>query len=132
LATPYDQYNNLTLEEKKYIRLHPHHALAIKESKEEAFSQTKKKFGFNGRNDESDAFRHCYWSAILSRELGYYNARTFTSAHESSPQNIYHEKMMDLSNNYVGLIIGRSGGSNNILSQRCTMALKKNRLKTIK
>jgi hypothetical protein len=39
---------------------------------------------------------------------------------------------MDLSNNYVGLIIGRSGGSNNILSQRCLMALKKNRLKKIK
>ena len=49
----YDQYNNLTPEEKKDIRLNPPHVLFIKESKEKAFSETKKKFGFNTRNDES-------------------------------------------------------------------------------
>ena len=127
----YDQYQNLTLKEKQYIRMNPHHAYAIKESKGIAFSETKKRFGFNGRDDKSDAFRHCFWSAILSRELGYQNALKFTTAHESSPKNEELAKEMDLHNNSVGLLIGSTGGTNELLSQRCAEALRTHKLKTL-
>ena len=108
-VTVYDQYKHLTLEEQRYIKSHPQHAWSIKESKEIAFEETKKRFGMNGKNDRSDAFRHCFWSAILSRDLGYDAALKFTNAHESDPRNPADEKAMDLHNNAVGLSIGRFG-----------------------
>lgn len=128
----YEQYNNLTIKEKDYIRDFPHHAFSIKESKEKAFEETKKRFGFNGRNDKSDAFRHCFWSAILSRELGYDNAKRFTNAHESSSKNIPAEKVMDLHNNSIGLVISKTGGKDISLSSRCKSALDSGKLITIK
>lgn len=128
----YDQYKNLTLQEQQYVRTHPHHALVIKESKEIAFAETKKRFGHNGRNDKSDAFRHCFWSAILARELGYSNALQFTNAHESDPRNPPQEKAMDLHNNSIGLSIGRMRGDDNHLANRCMAALLSGQLKFIK
>lgn len=55
-----------------------------------------------------DAFRHCYWSALLSREIGYIDALLFTNAHENYDENPPEEKRMDLYNNRIGLEIGRS------------------------
>ena len=128
----YDQYINLTPQEQQYIRSNPHHSFAIKASKEAAFAETKKQFGLNGRNDRSDAFRHCFWSAMLTRDLGYQNALRFTNAHESDPRNPPQEKAMDLHNNSVGLSIGKTGGSNTQLSGRCMAALLNGQLKVIK
>ncbi|MBD8512091.1 hypothetical protein L6J37_04400 [Photobacterium sp. WH77] len=78
----------------------------------------------NGRNDASDAFRHCFWSALMARDLGYMNAQRFTNAHESSPDNPFMEKKMDLHNNDVGLRIGARGGSDSSLSNACMAALQ--------
>lgn len=103
----YDQWTHLRDGEKKYLLKHPDHALTIKSSKDRAFNETKKRFGTNGHNDASDAFRHCFWSAMLSRDLGYYNAKEFTTAHEDWPGNPPGEQRMDLHNNGVGLQIGR-------------------------
>jgi len=128
----YDQYKNLTQQEQQYIRSNPHHAFAIKESKEVAFTETRKRFGLNGRNDRSDAFRHCFWSAMLARDLGYQNALRFTNAHESDPRNPPQEKAMDLHNNSVGLSIGKTGGNNTQLSGRCMATLLNGKLKVIK
>ena len=124
----YDQFNQLTPQEQSYILSHPHHASTIKESKESAFKETAMRFGFNGKNDRSDAFRHCFWSALLARDLGYSNALQFTTAHESSPTNPKDEKEMDLHNNGVGLEIGRNGGSTALLSQRSMDALTAGKL----
>lgn len=127
----YDQFKQLTPAEQKYIKSHPHHAFAIKSSKEIAFKETKKYFGLNGRNDKSDAFRHCFWSVLLARDIGYLGALQFTTAHESSSLNPKDEKEMDLHNNAVGLSIGRAGSSNQILSQRCMAALMAGQLKVL-
>jgi hypothetical protein len=123
----------LTPQEQHYILTHPHHAFAIKSSKDKAFEETKKRFGFNGRNDRSDAFRHCFWSAVLVGEIGYLDALQFTTAHESSPLNSKDEKDMDLHNNAAGLLIGRTGGSQSdeALSQRCMAALLSGQLKVL-
>jgi len=42
MTTPYEQYENLTKQEKEYVLKNPGHILTIKESKETAFSETKK------------------------------------------------------------------------------------------
>lgn len=133
MVTPslYGQINQLTPAEKLYILRHPQDALTIKEAKEMAIAETKCRFGRNGHNDASDAFRHCYWSALLARDLGRTAALEFTTAHESSPANDPAEKAMDLYNNGVGLDIGRSGGTNQNLSAKCIAALKAGRLKVI-
>ncbi|MCB2263399.1 MAG: hypothetical protein LGR52_10780 [Candidatus Thiosymbion ectosymbiont of Robbea hypermnestra] len=132
MTSVYDQYKNLTLQEQQYVRSHPHHALSIEKSRDIAFRETKKRFGHIGRNDKSDAFRHCFWSAVLVREIGYQNALQFTNAHESDPKNPPAEKAMDLRNNSIGLSIGRAGGNNTYLSGRCMATLLSSRLKVIK
>ena len=127
----YDQFKQLTPQEQHYIAAHPRNAFAIRSAKELAFEETKKRFGFNGRNDRSDAFRHCFWSAVLARDIGYSGAFQFTTAHESSPLNPKDEKEMDLHNNQVGLSLGRAGGSDQILGQRCMAALLGGQLKIL-
>jgi hypothetical protein len=127
----YDQFEQLTPDEKSYILSHPHHAVAIRESRNLAFMETKRWFGRNGRNDKSDAFRHCFWSALLARELGYENALKFTTAHESSPTNDPAEKAMDLYNNRVGLGIGKDNCTDQQLAAMCLSALRAGRLKVL-
>lgn len=127
----YDQFNKLTPQEQSYIKRHPHHAFSIKEAKELAFKETVKRFGKNGHNDRSDAFRHCFWSALLASEIGYSGALNFTTAHESSPTNDPREKEMDLHNNHVGLNIGRTPSSSQTLSIQCMTALAAGKLKVL-
>ena len=131
MSDMYDQYNNLTRDEKKYLQSNPTHAFKIKEAKDLAYSETKKRFKINGKNDRSDAFRHCFWSAILAREIGYENALKFTTAHESYKGNPKDEKSMDLSNNLVGLRIGKRGGNNEHLSKLCYSAILNSELTII-
>lgn len=114
-----------------YIQKHPLDALTIKKAKEAAFAETTRRFGRNGHNDKSDAFRHCFWSALLARDIGYANALQLTTAHESSFTNDPAEKQMDLFNNSVGLGIGRAQGADSILSIRCMAALDGGRLKIL-
>ena len=128
MASLYEQYQQLTPQEQAYLRNNPHHAMILKDAREAAFAETLRRFRRNGHNDQSDAFRHCFWSAMLARDIGYSDAKRFTSAHESSPKNRLDEKRMDLHNNQVGLDIGRSKGSNAILSARCMSALRAGKL----
>jgi len=87
--------------------------------------------GHNGHKDASDAFRHCYWSALITREIGENEALKFTTMHESSPLNAPIERNMDLHNNRIGIDIGKNGGSDMLIANRCVEALKMGRLTTI-
>lgn len=126
-----DQYNHLTPSEQQFIKAHPLDAIAIQEDTQKAFQETARRFGFNGHNDKSDAFRHCFWSAMLVRDIGYTRALAFTTAHESSPTNAPDEKAMDLHNNGIGLSMGRAGMSDQFLSAQCVGALNSGRLKVL-
>lgn len=121
-------YSQLTESEKNYVKRHPVNAYKIGECKNMAVAETRKRFGHNGRNDKSDAFRHCYWSALLVREIGYQQAIEFTTLHESQPGNDLKEKAMDLHNNRAGADIGRNGGADEMLALKCMEALKQGRL----
>ncbi|MFZ5904485.1 MAG: DUF6973 domain-containing protein [Chloroflexota bacterium] len=59
-------------------------------------------------NDPGDAFRHAYWSALITREYGAEFASEFTTAHEteySDQWDAREQAFMDLHNNEVGIRI---------------------------
>ncbi|MEH6434043.1 DUF6973 domain-containing protein [Massilia sp. DD77] len=128
-ATLYKQFQRLTPQEQSYLRSRPYHAFAIQAARDTAYKETQRRFGRNGHNDRSDAFRHCYWSALLARELGFQDALKFTTAHEAFPANPPAEKTMDIHNNRIGLDIGRVKGTDQALSMRCMAALQAGKLK---
>lgn len=136
----YEQWSNLTPAEKAVIAAMAANPLTatkipfIKLSKDTAFNETVRRFGRNGRNDRTDAFRHCFWSSVLSRDIGYFWAKAFTDAHETNPDNPADEKEMDLHNNSVGLKIGFFyfiPDSDTNLSDKCNKALENGELKIL-
>lgn len=136
----YEQWNDLTPAEKGVLAamgsslLTAPKIILIKQSKDTAFNETKSRFGYNGHNDKSDAFRHCFWSAILSRDIGSWWAKAFTDAHETKAGQPPEEKKMDLHNNSVGLDIGFFyfiPDSNKSLSGQCFKALQDGKLKVL-
>ncbi|MFD5600753.1 DUF6973 domain-containing protein [Leucobacter sp. NPDC058333] len=58
--------------------------------------------GRPGNYDQNDAFRHTYWSAIMTKKFGAEWAEQFTSAHEGYYSNPGPPEAMDLYNNEVG------------------------------
>ena len=56
-------------------------------------------------NGHRDAFRHCYWNAILTKEFGQNWTQQFATAHEALPGNEAAREAMDLYNNEVGRAI---------------------------
>ncbi len=60
-----------------------------------------------GNFDHTDAYRHAYWSALLTAEYGAEFASDFTDAHEGAPGNLPDVEAMDLFNNEVGIRLAR-------------------------
>lgn len=107
-----DYGRELTAEEKRLIRLYPVEAMFIKTNATKATNETIQRFGHNGLNDKSDAFRHAFWNAMNERDCGddqnlHSIAGKFATAHESEvPVALDLEKQMDLHNNSYGLTAG--------------------------
>lgn len=88
--------------------MHPWHIDDIKDNTLKAIRKAIKLFGSGSlHNGTGDAFRHCYWPALLTRDIGKDNAKAYTTAHESRAGNPKNEKDMDLHNNQKGIEIGR-------------------------
>lgn len=118
----YAHITQLNSREWHFIATRPHHAAAIADASRKAISETEKHFRKNLKTDKSDAFRHCFWSAILARDIGFVDALQFTTVHEEKKSNPAREKEMDLHNNKAGLLIGKTGGSDKKLAERCMSA----------
>ncbi len=56
----------------------------------------------NGEDSHTDAFRHGFWSAMLTLEFGEEWARAYATAHERLPNDTPVREAMDLYNNEVG------------------------------
>ena len=121
----------LTPREKAFLILNLDLVSIINQNADNALAETRKRF-LNKRlhNDEGDAFRHCYWSSLLARDIGYTKAKEFLDAHESPCDNPLSEKIMDLTNNEIGLRIGVSlkGHADPVLSNACFSALNSGKL----
>lgn len=126
-------FTNLTPSEKIFLLRHPQLVSVIKNNAEKALLEARKKFpGASLHNGEGDAFRHCFWSALLARDIGASYAKQFTTAHENYSDNPPKERGMDLYNNSVGFSIGLEypKASDGLLSMRCMAALLKGKLMT--
>ncbi|OYQ34518.1 hypothetical protein CHU95_10880 [Niveispirillum lacus] len=55
-----------------------------------------------GNDGHTDAFRHAYWNALMTKRFGSDFAEKFATAHEAVPGNPPGRMSMDLFNNAVG------------------------------
>jgi hypothetical protein len=62
-------------------------------------------------NGIADAFRHCFWNALMAGHLGIETAAIIANRHEEAPGQPIEEKNMDLHNNAHGRGIGAALGT---------------------
>jgi hypothetical protein len=67
----------------------------------------------NGWNDCSDAFRHAYWNALMTKSNGVLSATLFGTAHECVSGQPNLENNMDLHNNSIGREVAMNNNSMN-------------------
>jgi hypothetical protein len=88
--------------EKQLVAKDPRQAYMVYQQKGIAEDSTDRNFPNQDLNDESDAFRHFIWSALLTKELGEQKAKEFLEAHEANPLQPERERQMDQFNNNSG------------------------------
>lgn len=105
---PYDDYRKLTAAEKALVKQYPTAAFIINQfNRPMANNYTVQKFGINGLNDKSDAFRHAFFQAINTVRVGAVITKKFADAHETEvPLQLNKEKQMDTLNNNIGIAYG--------------------------
>lgn len=96
-------YANLTEAEKKLVFSNQGAALIIHKNMERSFAATARNFpGVRAVNNQADAFRHAYFSALNARAVGYDLAFQFGIAHEQTTFIDPLASQMDISNNIYG------------------------------
>jgi len=101
-------YENLTPAEKALVWRNPftawHVRMLAQIAANEAYSRSPEILMEDG---PGDAFRHAYWTALMTRSLGAELAKQFSDAHElGATGNSPEQRKMDLDNNKVGIKIG--------------------------
>jgi hypothetical protein len=119
----YDAYDGLTPAERRFIKEQPPTvSLKLWQSAATAAEEAKKYPG--AHNGKGDAFRHAYWSALMTKHCGVESAKKYGFAHESVPPGDGSqcvlvgsgsartqpraERVMDEHNNSVGRDIGKA------------------------
>lgn len=102
-------YGSLNSAERELVLKHPIQAVKVFNCANKATDATIAYYGTNGWQDNSDAFRHCCWSALMKNAMSESDADVWATAHEAESSGI--DKDMDLFNNAVGRSINVSGKS---------------------
>jgi hypothetical protein len=124
----------LTPSEKLFLIFHPWLIGTIKGDAEKALKEAQVRLPGPGlHNGRGDAFRHCYWAALLARDIGEQDAKEYLDAHEDWADNPPDEKAMDTYNNGQGIAIGKldAKASDPQLAAKCIEALNAGKLKTL-
>lgn len=108
-------YNNLNKAEKELLLQHPLQAIQVFNCANKATDITVEYYGSSGWQDNSDAFRHCIWNALMKKAIGESAAEAWATAHEDEASGI--DKEMDLFNNIVGRGISVSGKSDSQIAE---------------
>jgi hypothetical protein len=108
LLSKFIYYPGLTSSEKDLVAKSPKDAFTVYKQKNIAEKSTARNFPDQGLSDESDAFRHFLWAALLTKELGESRAKEFLDAHEADPDQPAIERQMDMYNNNQGQIATKS------------------------
>lgn len=93
---------------------HPLDAWTANTLADQATAETMKRYPNDPdkfHNDEADAFRHAYWSYLMTKAFGAERAKQFGDGHEISGRDPSGETYMDLYNNQVGRDLAASGGN---------------------
>ncbi len=93
-------FSSLNATERALALKHPIQALKVYQCANKATDATIAYYGINGWQDNSDAFRHCCWSALMKSAMNESDADVWATAHEADSSGI--DKEMDLFNNAVG------------------------------
>jgi len=122
--------------EKYLIKKAPSQAYDIYSARKNAFDKTEEVFTENNEDDQSDAFRHCFWSGSLIKSLGKKTAKQWLNAHESCSKNLKASEM-DYFNNAQGIkialnLIKNKSYTDTKLADECLSLLKNNTLKVLK
>lgn len=85
-------------------------------------------------NGKGDAFRHCYWNALMTIDFGSDRAEEVATNHENYADGPAKEKKMDLANNKTGRAVGnsKSYNTNSKAKNRCKALAKDGKLVTLK
>lgn len=105
---------------------------SAKSAADDALKRAQQKFPAQSLyQGKGDAYRHCYWSARMTREIGESAAQGFGDRHESeTPEGA--DKSMDLRNNATGRSVGKRSRSNDAASKACEYMANNGQLVTIK
>lgn len=105
-----DTWDRMNEQEQRVCRSEPYDCNRARDTQPDAFDWTQRRYGRNAHNDASDAFRHCMWSALMTKRANDGFAKRFGDAHEygdkDQPSN---ESYMDRHNNSWGREAGRNG-----------------------
>lgn len=102
-------YNNLNSAERELVKKHPVQATKVFTAAQSATNYTVSTYGKNGWQDNSDAFRHCLWNALMKKSMDASAAKEWATAHEYESSGL--DKTMDLFNNRIGRSIDVSNKS---------------------
>ena len=129
LYDSYQQYNRLTEAERSFVVNHPFAASDFREVAGKALAEAQRRYPDSIHNGRGDAFRHCYWNALMTREQNATLAEQFASAHETGGGPAM-EGVMDLFNNAVGRSIGSAhpNATDAELANACVRALDSDQL----
>lgn len=83
-------------------------------------------------NGSGDAFRHCYWSALMTIHIGESGAMKIGSNHEVVRNGPAKEKQMDLANNKTGRAIGKAQKTDAKSKNECRVRANQRKLVTLK
>jgi hypothetical protein len=126
-------WEKLNPAERLAIALQPLSVPAASDSATKALAEAKRRFPVTLHNGPGDAFRHCYWAALMTRDIGTLNTLALTDAHEEWDGNPSTEKAMDLHNNRQGIVIGvmNRTASDAQLADLCHEALRAGKLRLL-
>lgn len=136
----YEQFESLTSQEIKLYAAHPVDALKAKSCAEKALKSSKDKYkSYALWQENGDAYRHAYWSALMTKKINRNFAYLAGLAHEGLTKGYNFnkqsdDKKMDIANNYSGRKIGTdyASSSDSKIASKVLSKCKKGGLKRIR
>lgn len=85
-------------------------------------------YGGSLHNGPGDAFRHCYWNALMAIHINPDQAKIVADNHEAVSNGPEEENKMDFFNNDIGRQIGSESPSEEVAKKGCQDAVNSKRL----
>ena len=129
-----------TAEEIKLYATNPQKVSKVLDCATDASNETKKRYkAYTEWQGNGDAFRHAYWSALMTKKLGKDFAWKAGLAHEGLGtsyvfDNQNDDKKMDINNNYSGRQIGETYQNSNdgTIAAVCRIHCSNGKLKRVR